>query len=151
MNKQAEAMEALKQLIMKREEADRNRKAINVSDEEAAISDWTLTQLHIVAVIKEKEKANNTTLAERLNISKPAVTKAVKKLLEHHMIEKTQREGNKKEVHYLLSDSGKMLAVIHEQLHEKAEARYLRIFEKFNTEELETIIKFLNMMTENIK
>lgn len=151
MNKKEEAMKALEQLIQEREAADRNRKAIKVGDKEAAVSEWTLTQLHIVAVIKEKGKANNTTLAESLNISKPAITKAIKKLLEHHMIEKTQQKGNKKEVYYLLTQPGKLLAALHEQLHERAEMSYLRIFEKFNTDELETIIKFLNVMTENIK
>lgn len=151
MDKKEQAIEALQQLIKEREAADRNRKLINVSDEGMAASDWTLTQLHIVAVIKEREEANNTTLAESLNLSKPAITKAVKKLLEHHIVEKTQQEGNKKEVYYSLTDSGMMLAAIHEQLHQRAETRYLRIFEKFNTDELETIIKFLNVLTENIK
>lgn len=61
---------------------------MNVSQEEAIVSDWTLTQLHIVAVIKEKGKANNIMLSEILNVSKPAITKAVKKLLEHNILEK---------------------------------------------------------------
>lgn len=82
---------------------------MKVSQEEAIVSDWTLTQLHIVAAIKEKGKANNITLSETLNVSKPAITKAVKKLLEHNILEKMQQEDNKKEVYYMLTKSGRCL------------------------------------------
>ncbi|WP_179134535.1 MarR family transcriptional regulator [Oceanobacillus timonensis] len=150
MDKKKEAIEALQQLIKEREAADRNRKAIKFN-EEAVVSDWTLTQLHVVAVIKEKGQANNTTLAEQLNISKPAVTKAVKKLLENRMLEKIQQDGNKKEVYYMLTDSGDMLAAIHEELHEKAESRYLDIFNHFDDNELETLITFFKLVSKNIK
>lgn len=151
MDKKVEAIEALQQLIKEREAAERRRKGMKVSREEAIISDWTLTQLHIVATIKEKGKANNTMLSESINVSKPAITKAVRKLLEHNVLVKTQQEDNKKEVFYLLTKSGEMLALIHDQLDEQAKKRYLRIFDEFNTTELETIIRFLNAVTENIK
>ncbi|GIN14297.1 hypothetical protein J26TS2_41640 [Shouchella clausii] len=121
------------------------------SQEEAIVSDWTLTQLHIVAIVKEKERANNTMLAEHLNVSKPAVTKAVKKLLDQQILEKIQQADNKKEVFYRLTKSGEMLAFIHDQLHEQARNRYMRIFAEFNSTELETIIRFLHALTENIK
>lgn len=78
----------MQQLITERESAVRRRKGMKVSQEEAIVSDWTLTQLHIVAAIKEKGKANNTTLSEVLKVTKPAITKAVKKLLEHNVLEK---------------------------------------------------------------
>ncbi len=151
MDNKNEAIEALQRLITERESADRRRKGMKGSQEEAIVSDWTLTQLHIVAAIKEIGTANNITLSEMVNVSKPAITKAVKKLLEHNILEKAQQEDNKKEVYYLLTKSGEMLALIHNQLHEQAKNRYLRILNDFNTAELETIIRFLNAITENMK
>ncbi|MEK3727308.1 MULTISPECIES: MarR family transcriptional regulator [unclassified Lysinibacillus] len=151
MEKKNDVIEALQRLITERESADRRRKGMKVSQEEAIVSDWTLTQLHIVAAIKEKGKANNITLSETLNVSKPAITKAVKKLLEHNILEKMQQEDNKKEVYYMLTKSGEMLALIHHQLHEQAKNRYLSILNDFNTSELETIIRFLNAITKNMK
>ncbi|GGP08623.1 MarR family transcriptional regulator [Oceanobacillus neutriphilus] len=151
MSKNTEALEALEQFIKEREAADKIRKQAKISQEQSIISDWTLTQLHIVATIQEKGRANNTTLSESLNVSKPAITKAVRKLLEHHILEKIQEEENKKEVYYLLTKSGEMLALIHAQLHEQARENYLRIFDEFNTAELETIIRFLHAITESIK
>lgn len=151
MNKNIEALEALEQFIKEREAADKLRKQVKLSQEESIISDWTLTQLHIVATIKESGRANNTTLSESLNVSKPAITKAVRKLLEHHILEKVQDEDNKKEIYYLLTKSGEMLALIHAQLHKQARERYLRILNEFKPAELEIIIRFLNAITESIK
>lgn len=151
MNKNTEALEALEQFIKEREAADKIRKQVKTSQEKLIASDWTLTQLHIVATIKENGRANNTTLSESLNVSKPAITKAIRKLLDHHILEKIQEEDNKKEVYYLLTKSGEMLALIHAQLHEQARERYLRIFDEFNTAELEIIIRFLHAITESIK
>ncbi|PAD14661.1 MarR family transcriptional regulator [Shouchella clausii] len=151
MNKKEQALEALEQVIKEREAADRRRKAMKGSQEESIVSDWTLTQLHIVAIVKEQERANNTMLAEHLNVSKPAITKAVKKLLDQQILEKTQLADNKKEVYYRLTKSGEMLTFIHSQLHEQARNRYMRIFAEFNSTELETIIRFLHALAENIK
>lgn len=151
MDKIEQALEALEQMIKEREAADKNRKHVKRGQDAEIISDWTLTQLHIVAIIKDNEGANNTTLSETLNISKPAVTKAVKKLLDQQMIEKVQKPENKKEVYYQLTHSGEMLAYIHGELHEQARSRYIEMFEKFNSNELDTIIRFLKTLTESIK
>ncbi len=151
INKKEEALEALQNLITERETAQKRRRVNKSGQEEALILGWTLTQLHIVAIIKERGMANNTSLSESLRLSKPAITKAVRKLLQHNILVKTQQEDNKKEVYYLLTESGEELALIHDQLHEQARNRYLRILDNFNTVELETIIKFLKAITENMK
>jgi len=151
INKKEEALESLQHLITEREAAQKRRKVDKAGQEEVLVLDWTLTQLHIVATIKEKGRANNTFLSESLKLSKPAITKAVKKLLQHNILAKMHQEENKKEVYYLLTESGEKLALIHNQLHEQARNSYLSILDNFNIAELETIIKFLNAVTENIK
>lgn len=151
INKKEEALEALQNLITEREAAQKRRRVNKSEQEDALVLGWTLTQLHIVAIIKEKGMANNTSLSESLRLSKPAITKAVRKLLQHNILVKTQQEDNKKEVYYLLTESGEELALIHDRLHEQARNRYLRILDNFNTVELETIIKFLKAITENMK
>jgi len=151
ISKKEEALESLQHLITEREAAQKRKRVDKSGKEEAFVLDWTLTQLHIVATIKEKGMANNTYLSENLKLSKPAITKAVKKLLQQNILMKIQQEDNKKEVYYLLTESGEKLALVHNQLHEKARIRYLSILDNFNIVELETIIKFLNAVTKNIK
>ncbi|HBZ10776.1 MAG TPA: MarR family transcriptional regulator [Bacillus bacterium] len=151
MNKKEDALKALQHFITEREASQKKGRVNKVGQEEALALDWTLTQLHIVATIKEKGMANNTSLSECLKLSKPAITKAVRKLLHHNILVKTKQEDNKKEVYYLLTESGEELALIHDRLHEQARNSYLRILDNFNTVELETIIRFLNALTENLK
>ena len=153
MDEKERVLEALQRLITVREEAQRKRaKKVSVKDEdEARVFEWTLTQLHLVTAIKEQGMANNTFLSGRLNVSMPAITKAVKKLLDHGVIQKTQRAGNSKELYYKLTENGEELAMIHERLHEQARNRYFRILDRFNNHELETITTFLNGVTDEIE
>ncbi|TQR35853.1 MarR family transcriptional regulator [Lysinibacillus sphaericus] len=151
IDKKTEALNALQQFIKEREAVQKRKSFSKKNEENSIVMDWTLTQLHIVSAIKAQGSANNTSLSETLNVSKPAITKAIKKMLEKNVIVETRQETNQKEVHYLLTDLGKQLASIHDQLHEKARNRYLRLLDSFNTDELETIITFLEMITDKLK
>lgn len=148
-NTKRKVLEALQDLITTRESI---RKAESSSKKNVMFGiSWTLTQFHIVALLKEKELMNNTNLAKELHISKPAVTKAIKKLLEHSIIMEKQMEGNKKEIFYILTEKGEKMAAIHEKLHKTAEDQYLSLLDSFNKEQLETIIMFLNALTSHLK
>lgn len=149
--KKEEVLEALQQFIAERDAAQKKRRTNITDQEEALVADWTLTQLHIVATIKAKGRANNTSLSETLKLSKPSITKAVKKLLQHNILVETQHEENRKEVYYVLTEAGEKLAEIHERLHEQARNHYLQILDQFHSAELETITKFLHVITEEIK
>lgn len=142
-------LKALQELITTRESIKRTESS-NKKNILFGVS-WTLTQFHIVAFLKENELMNNTILARELNISKPAVTKATKKLLEHKIIKEQQNEGNKKEIFYVLTEKGEVMAAIHEKLHRNAEKQYLSLLESFNKEQLETIILFLKTLTSHLK
>ncbi len=151
MVKKLETLNALQQLITEREATQKRRSFSKGDKDSSLVMDWTLTQLHIVSAIKQNGAGNNKSLAEALNVSKPAITKAIKKMLEKNVIIETRQEDNQKEVHYLLTDFGEQLAYIHERLHEQAQKRYLRLLDNFNSNELDTIITFLKMLTENLK
>lgn len=146
-----ETLNALQQLIKEKEASQKRRSFSKTDKEDSIMMDWTLTQLHIVSAIKAQGSANNTSLSKMLNVSKPAITKAIRKMLEKNVVVETRQEENQKEVYYLLTDYGEQLAKIHERLHEKARNRYLSLLDNFNEEELETIITFLKLVTDNLK
>lgn len=148
-NTKKEVLKVLQELITTRESI-RKVEASNKKNVMFGVS-WTLTQFHIVALLKENELMNNTILARELDISKPAVTKATKKLLEHGIIIEKQNEGNKKKIFYVLTEKGEMMAAIHEKLHKNAEEQYLSLLDSFNKEQLETIILFLQTLTSHLK
>ena len=66
------------------------------------------------------DKVNNKFLSEMLNVSKPAITKSIKKLLAKGLVVESHNEFNKREVNYSLTQEGKKLSYIHDELHEKA-------------------------------
>ncbi|WP_077300979.1 MarR family transcriptional regulator [Virgibacillus pantothenticus] len=148
-NTKKKVLIALQDLITTRESI-RKAASSNKNNVMFGVS-WTLTQFHIVTLLKEHELMNNTNLAKELNVSKPAVTKAIKKLLEHCIIVEKQNEGNKKETFYVLTEKGEQMASIHEKLHKNAEDQYLSLFDAFNKEQLETIIIFLNTLISHLK
>ncbi|MBS3681239.1 MarR family transcriptional regulator [Ornithinibacillus massiliensis] len=150
-DKKMETLSALQQLIKEREASQKRRSFSRTDKEDSIIQDWTLTQLHIVSAIKAQGSANNTSLSKTLNVSKPAITKAIRKMLENNVVVESRQEENQKEVYYLLTDYGEQLARIHERLHEQARNRYLSLLDNFDEEELETIITFLKLVTDNLK
>jgi len=112
---------------------------------------WTITQLHILSLVNENPNGwNNTLLSTELNVSKPAVTKAVNALIENDLLISTKKAENNKEVYYDITHQGKELAVEHEKLHKIIERKYYDLFRAFSEEELDVVIRFLDAWSKLI-
>lgn len=147
MNTQKKVILMLQQFIIERENADKRRR-YRKENENLNLS---LTQFHIIDLIDKNEKVNNKFLAKHLNISKPAITKSVKKLLSKELVIELKDPSNKREVHYDLTESGEKLSFIHDDLHNRAVKKYEKVLKVFNENEMETIIKFLKRSIEELK
>ncbi|MCE3327198.1 MarR family transcriptional regulator, partial [Staphylococcus aureus] len=108
------------QFIIERENADKRRQYKKENEE----LDLSLTQFHIIELIDNNDKVNNKFLSEMLNVSKPAITKSIKKLLAKGLVVESHNEFNKREVNYSLTQKGKKLSYIHDELHEKSVKKY---------------------------
>src|SRR5699024_4282705 len=108
---------AIEQFIIQREKKMQNRDDIakNLLIKQGFTENkWSLTQLHIIALINENpNKANNAFLANELGISKPAITKAVRSLIKEELILPKQKENNQKSIYDTLTNTHKQLSVIH--------------------------------------
>ncbi|WP_256701662.1 MULTISPECIES: MarR family transcriptional regulator [Paenibacillus] len=104
-----------------------------------------MTQLHILSLVNENPNGwNNTLLSTELNVSKPAVTKAVNALIENDLLLSTKKAENNKEVYYDITHPGRELAVEHDKLHKIIEGKYYDLFRTFSEEELDVVIRFLD-------
>ena len=92
MNMQKKVILMLQQFIIERENADKRRQYRKENED----MDLSLTQFHIIEIIDKHEKVNNKFLAEELNVSKPAVTKSIKKLLSKELVVELNNESNKR-------------------------------------------------------
>ncbi|HDB1837088.1 TPA: MarR family transcriptional regulator [Staphylococcus aureus] len=138
----------LQQFIIERENADKRRQYKKENEE----LDLSLTQFHIIELIDNNDKVNNKFLSEMLNVSKPAITKSIKKLLAKDLVVESHNEFNKREVNYSLTQKGKKLSYIHDELHEKSVKKYEEVLKVFDDDdEMAVIIEFLNRSIEELK
>lgn len=153
-NKHEEVLQAIQNFITARERTVQKREDLafkTLGELDKTQRRWTLTQLHILSLInKNNNLMNNASLAAKLNISKPAVTKAINILKNHDLILTTKKSNNNKELYYTLTDDGQKLANVHDQLHEKVKEQYIELFQAFSEEELDVVIRFLNAWSQRL-
>ncbi|MDM5296819.1 MarR family transcriptional regulator [Bacillus pumilus] len=137
-------LKAIQDLIMHREKRRHDPTDPLITTTDTLNQDWTLTQLHILSMIQANpDESNNTFLSQQLKLSKPAITKAVKKLIEKGMVHYRHRQGDKKSVYYSLTEEGTKLASLYDELHERAVTTYLEFLSQFPADELQVIERFL--------
>lgn len=147
MNMQTKVILTLQQFIIERENADKRRQYRKDNKD----LDLSLTQFHIIELIEKNNKVNNKFLAKELNLSKPAITKSMKKLLSKELVLEIQSDSNKREIYYNLTEQGRTYAFIHDDLHKKAVKKYEEVLKVFDDNEMETIVKFLERSIKALK
>lgn len=110
----------------------------------ANYGDMNINDVHTLHYIGVLDKANVTELALQMKITKSAITKINKRLLNKGLIEAYQVSDNKKEKYFKLTGLGKDLFDKHEIIHVKNFEADRKLFDKFDQEEQVVIEKFLN-------
>ncbi|GGG53050.1 MarR family transcriptional regulator [Paenibacillus radicis (ex Gao et al. 2016)] len=102
-----------------------------------------ITAIHVVDCIGRFEPVNGTALAALMRLSKAAITKICTRLTNDGLIARSQLPQNKKEYLFSLTDQGKALYELHEQLHQQAEKEFMQYLEEWSSEDLTTILRFV--------
>ncbi|MWC27588.1 MarR family transcriptional regulator [Paenibacillus sp. MMS18-CY102] len=105
-----------------------------------------LTAIHIIDCIGKNEPINNTSTAEKMNLSKASVTNVSTKLHKDGYIKRSQMNDNKKEVYFSLSPKGRHVFEVHAMLHEKIKRRFFDDLNTFSEPELQASLKFFHTM-----
>ncbi|AWB43012.1 ArsR family transcriptional regulator [Paenibacillus sp. CAA11] len=146
-NHHEEVFQAIQAFVLKREKKIQAQNTLEqrlAKDIKDTVRAWSVTQLHILSLVNQKPRElNNTMLAAELNVSKPAVTKAVNLLTQHGLITAIRTAASHKEVYYDITSQGKELAGKHDRLHQQVRARYDELLDGFSDEELAVILRFL--------
>lgn len=107
--------------------------------------------IHTLVQIGKNPGINLTNLAERLDISKSAVSKFIQQLLELKLITKSKDINNRKEVIFYLSEKG----VIAYNGHESFEKNFFSVIENnvdvLTESEKNVFINFLMSLVEELK
>lgn len=108
-----------------------------------------LTSVHTIDCIGHNEPINNTSIAERMNLSKASISKISTKLLEEGYIKRSQMNDNKKEVYFSLTPKGRQIFEVHTRMHVIFENRFIESMKDFSESELQGVLKFFQMIIQH--
>lgn len=117
---------------------------------EASLKDYTSSEVHCIEFIGKSTDPNVTKLAEAFYMTRGAMSKLTKKLIQKGLIETYQNPENKKEIYYKLTAQGKTVFNIHEALHQEFQERDKAVFEQVTEEQWENILLIMNRYSQHL-
>ena len=115
--------------------------------EDEKLHGYNYSEIHTIAAIGDLEEPNVTQIASHMNVTRGAISKITKKLLEQNLIESYQQEGNKQKVFFRLTKSGRFLYDEHEKRHNlwlKRDNAFIKQFDHKTVEQVEKFMKAFN-------
>nr|WP_242839885.1 MarR family transcriptional regulator [Clostridium botulinum] len=104
---------------------------------------YGVSEIHCIDFIGKIENPNVTKISENMNMTRGAISKICKKLLNNKLIDKYKKPKNDKEIYFKLTKSGEELYKCHEIKHKKWEERNNNFFKNVDREEQEIVASFL--------
>jgi len=105
-----------------------------------------LAEVHCINAIGNLEQANVTKIAAKMRMTRGAISKINKKLLQRDLIESYQLPNNQKEIYYKLTAAGCELYDVHAKCHMQSMQKKIALIKTYSLEEQNVILKFLNEM-----
>jgi DNA-binding MarR family transcriptional regulator len=110
---------------------------------EDSLKGYKSSEVHCIEYIGRNEDSNVTKLAESFYMTRGAISKIAKKLIEKGVIKSYQKPVNKKEIYFRLTEQGKEIYKIHEELHKEFQERDKVVFEQVTEEQFDIILSFV--------
>jgi len=109
------------------------------------------SELHCMEYIEKNIDSNVTKLAEFFYMTRSAISKITKKLIEKGLIESYQRPENKKEIYFRLTEHGKAVNKIHEELHKESQERDKAVFEQTTEVQFDSMLSFVELYNQHLE
>jgi len=108
------------------------------------------SDVHYTEFIGENADSNLSELAQSLYMTRGAITKITRKLIEKKLIESYRKPDNKKEIYFRLTKQGEAVKTIHEKLHSEFRERDRVVFEDLSEEQLNGILDFVRHYSQHL-
>lgn len=115
--------------------------------EDEKLHGYHYSEIHTIAAIGDLEEPNVTQIASHMNVTRSAISKITKKLLEQDLIESYQLDDNKQKIFFRLTKSGQFLYDEHEKRHNlwlKRDDDFIKQFDSGTLEQVEQFMKEFN-------
>lgn len=123
---------------------------LNKDKMEESLKGYNSSEVHCIEYIEKNVDSNVTKLAESFYMTRGAISRITKKLIKKGLIESYQKSDNKKEIYFRLTEQGKVINKIHEDLHNEFQERDKAVFEQMNEEEFDSILSFVEKYSRHL-
>ncbi|MCQ2009141.1 MAG: MarR family transcriptional regulator [Sporolactobacillus sp.] len=123
---------------------------LNKNKMEENLKGFKSAEVHCIECIGKNVDPNVTKLAESLYMTRGAISKLTKKLIKKDLIESYQKRDNKKEIYFRLTNQGKVVYKIHEELHKEFQERDKVVFEQVTEEQFDSMISFMEKYSKHL-
>lgn len=143
MNKEEQVMNGFRELYNK-------LVWLNKDKMEEGLKGFKSSEVHCIEYIENNADSNVTQLAEAFYVTRGAISRMTKKLINKGLIESYQKSENKKEIYFRLTARGKEIYKIHEELHNEFQERDKAVFEQVTEAEFNSIISFVEKYSRHL-
>ncbi|MBC1377035.1 MarR family transcriptional regulator [Listeria innocua] len=123
---------------------------INKVKMEKALEGYKPSEVHCIEFIAKNEDPNVTKLAEAFYMTKSAISKITKKLMDKGYIESYQKPENKKEIYFRLTTKGAEISQVHDNLHQEFLDRDKVVFEDVSDKQYEEVLQFVDKYSRHL-
>lgn len=117
---------------------------------ERSLQGYKPSEVHCIDYIGKHTETNVTRLAESLYMTRGAISKITKKLLDRQLIQSYQKQDNKKEIYFKLTEQGESVFAIHDQLHREFQQRDQLVFEQITDEQFDSMLNFIQKYSQHL-
>lgn len=104
---------------------------------------YNYSEIHTIVAIEDIELPNVTEISHAMHMTRGAISKITKRLMENGLIESYMVEGNNQKIFFKLTDKGQELYKEHEIRHNLWLERDNAFLQKYSKEELDEIQGFM--------
>lgn len=102
-----------------------------------------ITEVHCIHWIGSLDHANVTKVSIEMGMTRGAISKICKKLLQKNLIESYQEPENNKNIYFRIAEGGKKIFEAHKITHNRAFGEKLNIVDRYDEDEQAVILRFL--------
>ncbi|MBK1810826.1 MarR family transcriptional regulator [Clostridium sp. YIM B02505] len=143
MNKQEQVMMGFREVFNKMAWLNKNKM-------EDILNGYKSSEIHCIEYIGRNVDPNVTKLGESFYMTRGAISKLTKKLIQKGLIESYQKPENKKEVYFRLTEQGRALYKVHDELHKEFQERDKAVFEQVTEEQFDSMLKFIEKYNKHL-
>jgi DNA-binding MarR family transcriptional regulator len=123
---------------------------LNKMKMEERLNEYKPSEVHCIEYVENNVDSNVTQLAESLYMTTGAASKITKKLIDKGLIESYRKPENKKEIYFRLTEQGRAVYTIHEELHKEFQERDKAVFGQVSAEQYDSMLQFIKQYSKHL-